>query len=85
MDYSMYNSVFSDAITSLDSIINKNRDVSKTDYENFCKDFLFDKLKGKSFGQAFCERFDFNNLLLKHLSDATAKYHIETLGYVSEK
>jgi hypothetical protein len=61
---------------------NSNKTVSKTDYEIFLKEFVFDKLKGKTFGAAFCEKFGFNDIFLKALSDETAKSHIETLGYI---
>lgn len=62
-----------------------NTKVTKVDYEKFCKEFIFEKLKGKSFGEAFCKEFGFNDIFLKSLSDDTAKYHIEKLGYISEK
>ncbi len=61
---------------------NKNKVVNKKEYEIFCKEFVFYKLKGKSFGKAFCERFDFNDIFLKGLSDDVAKDHIEKLGYI---
>jgi thermostable 8-oxoguanine DNA glycosylase len=61
---------------------NKNKTVNKKDYELFCREFVFAKVKGISFGEAFCERFGFNNTFLKNLSDKTAQYHIEKLGYV---
>lgn len=61
---------------------NDKRKISKNDYEIFCKEFLFEKIKGKTFGQAFCEKFGFNDIFLKALSDETAKSHIETLGYI---
>lgn len=63
---------------------NNNKKISIEDYELFCKEFVFDKLKGKSFGIAFCEKFDFNNIFLKGLSDETAKDHIEKLGYIKK-
>lgn len=58
------------------------KQVNKKQYEVFCKDFVFDKLKGFSFGESFCKRFGFNDTLLKNLSDDTAKDHIEMLGYI---
>ena len=61
---------------------NKHKKISRKDYEIFCKEFVFDKIKGKSFGESFCERFDFNGTFLKNLSDVAAKDHIETLGYI---
>lgn len=70
-------------VWALDSLTNnKNKKVSRSDYDYFCKEFVFEKIKGKSFGEAFCERFDFNSTFLRGLSDNFAKDHIETLGYI---
>jgi hypothetical protein len=44
--------------------------ISKQEYEVFCKEYIFDQLKGKRFGQAFCERFDIvNDMVVKLLID----------------
>ena len=61
---------------------NDKKKIRKKESEIFCKEFVFDTLKGKSFGIAFCERFGFNDIFLKGLSDSTAKDHIEKLGYI---
>ena len=63
---------------------NSKKQISKTEYDEFCKEFIFEKIKGISFAVAFCEKFDFNNIFLKGLSDETAKDHIETLGYIKK-
>jgi hypothetical protein len=63
---------------------NNKRKVSKKEYEIFCKEFVFDKLKGKSFGETFCDKFNFNGMFLKNLSDDIAKDQIETLGYIEK-
>lgn len=77
-----------DFITTLASLEqltgNSTKKISKTEYELFCKEFLFEKLKGDSFGTAFCIRFGFNDTFLKVLSDETAKLHIEKLGYIKK-
>lgn len=74
---------FIDTVTALENLTgNQYKTISKADYELFCKEFVFTKLKGVGFGQAFCERFGFNGLFLKNLSDETAKEHIELLGYI---
>ena len=79
----MNNSNFFVALQALEQITeNPNKVVSKSDYEDFLKEFVFDKLQGKSFGYAFCSRFGFNDIFLKSLSDHTAKDHIEKLGYI---
>lgn len=61
---------------------NNNKKISTKEYELFCKEFLFLKLKEISFGEAFCKKFNFNDTFLKNLSDDTAKEHIEKLGYI---
>lgn len=61
---------------------NSLKTVPRSEYDIFVKEFLFDKLKGKTFGSAFCEKFGFNDIFLKGLSDETARSHIETLGYI---
>lgn len=63
---------------------NNKKKISKSDYEIFCKEFLFETLRGKTFGAAFCERFGFNDIFLKALSNETAKHHIEKLGYIEK-
>lgn len=74
-----------DVLSGLEDLTNnKSKTISKQDYELFCKEFLFDKIKGKTFGKAFCERFGFNDIFLRRLSDATAKDHIEKLGYINK-
>lgn len=70
-------------LMELDSITNnRNKTISKKEYELFCKEFIFNKLKNQRFGDAFCQRFDFNDVVLRNLSDDTAKHLIESLGYI---
>lgn len=74
---------FNTALSGLEQLTgNKNKQISKKQYELFCKEFVFEKLKGNSFAESFCKKFKFNDTFLKNLSDATAKYHIEMLGYI---
>ena len=61
---------------------NSSKQISKKQYELFCKEFVFDKLKGIGFAESFCKKFKFNETFLKNLSDETAKCHIEMLGYI---
>lgn len=56
--------------------------ISREEYELFRKEYMFEKLKGKTFGEAFCERFNIEDYFLKNFTDGTAKYHIEKLGYI---
>ena len=70
-------------LTHLESLTgNSKKQISKIEYNEFCKNFIFQKLQGKSFAKAFCDYFDFNDTFLRNLSDDTAKYHIEKLGYI---
>lgn len=59
-----------------------HKTVSKQDYELFCKEYMFEQLKGVRFGEAFCKRFSIDNVLINMVSNDTAKFHIEALGYI---
>ena len=61
---------------------NSKKSVNRKDYDKFCHEFIFEKIKGKSFGESFCAKFSLNDTFLRNLSDETAKYHIERLGYI---
>lgn len=76
------NNVFSYLNALEDLTNNKNKVISNVEYKIFCKEFVFNKIKGETFGEAFCKRFGFNDIFLKGLSDNTAKHHIEKLGYI---
>lgn len=79
----MMNIKFMHVVGALESLTtNPGKTVKKEDYQVFCKEFVFDKLQGKTFGEAFCEKFKMNDFFLKGLSDSTAKHHIESLGYI---
>jgi hypothetical protein len=56
--------------------------VSWEEYELFCREFIFDKLRGIKFGKAFCDRFDIINYIIPQLSDEGAKDYIEKQGFV---
>jgi len=57
--------------------------ISKTEYEQFKKEFVFEKLKGKQLGQSFCEKFEIDNSLLSIMkNDEETDYLIQTLGFV---
>jgi hypothetical protein len=53
--------------------------ISKEEFEKFCKEYLFDEIKGIKLGPAFCEKYnDRNFILLGHmLSNEAAKQHIK--------
>jgi len=43
--------------------------ISSQDYEIFCKEYIFDQLKGIRFGRAFCERFSISDVVVSRLID----------------
>jgi hypothetical protein len=52
--------------------------VDRSEYEIFCKEYIFEKLKGFSFGYAFCKRFDISNYMISNVTDdSSTKSHIE--------
>lgn len=52
-------------------------------YEQFKKEFVFDKLKGVSFGEAFCKKFSIvDNMLSNIKSETEADFLIRSLGYI---
>ncbi len=57
--------------------------ITSKQYEQFKKEFVFEKLKGKSFGGAFCEKFQISDYLLSNINnDDEAKFLIEKLDYI---
>lgn len=57
---------------------NKEFTISEQEFEEFCKEFLFEQLKGEyKLGEAFCKRYDEPNYVLSILSDNGAKEHIK--------
>ena len=52
--------------------------ISEQEYEDFCKGYLFEQIKGNnSIGKAFCEKYDEPNYVLSILGDSAAKEHIK--------
>ena len=56
--------------------VSKKFTITEQEYEDFCKHHLFDQLKGKPLGEAFCEKYNETNYVLKLLSDESASQHI---------
>jgi hypothetical protein len=51
--------------------------ITKEEFEDFCKGFLFEQLKGDlKLGEAFCKKYDESNYVLSILPDNSAKEHI---------
>lgn len=44
-------------------------EISKQEYEIFRKEYIFEQIKGKRYGQAFCERFNVNDMVVNCLVD----------------
>ena len=59
------------AFTTMVSFLDKTPQptISKQDYEVFQKEYLFDMLKGKRYGRAFCEKFHINDMVIECLFD----------------
>jgi hypothetical protein len=55
----------------------KDFKITKEEFEDFCKEFLFEQLKGDyKLGEAFCKKYDEPNYVLSILPDNSAKSHI---------
>lgn len=61
--------------------------ISKKLYDEFCRYYLFDAIKGLTFGQAFCKKFSISdNLLLYTIkNENAAKKYIKNSGYIEAK
>ena len=72
------------AFTHMASFLDKmpQTQISKQDYEVFCKEYIFDQLKGKRFGRAFCERFRVNDIVVKCLHDEDIARDIIEENYI---
>jgi hypothetical protein len=74
--------MFDRIATQLESQIlgkeNKDFYVTKQEFEDFCKDFLFEEIKGNNkLGKTFLEKYDQYNYVLSILSNNSAKEHIK--------
>lgn len=50
--------------------------ITKQEFDDFCKGFLFEELKGTKLGTAFCKKFGQTNYVLSILHNKAAKEHI---------
>ena len=77
------NNYFSNLVVQLSHPPEKIKHVSPEEYETFCKEFVFDKLRGANFGATFCKRFQiFDTALLLNRSDENTKQYIKDVGYI---
>lgn len=59
--------------------------ITRAEYEQFLKDVIFEKLKGKRLGQYFTERFCIRDRVLSsYTEDASALHHIKWCKYIDE-
>ena len=55
----------------------KDFNITSEEFEQFCKDFLFEQIKGNNkTGEAFCKKYNEPNYVLSILPDKLAKEHI---------
>lgn len=77
---------FDNMVTTLTSDSFKDTDfnpISKKEYDIFCKEYVFQKLKGINFGTAFKERFNCNDRVLSmFINQKDVMTHIEYCKYV---
>ncbi len=56
----------------------KDFKITKEEFEDFCKEFLFEQIKGEcKLGEAFCKKYDEPNYVLSILPDRSALSHIK--------
>ena len=55
----------------------KNFTITKQEFNDFCKEYIFEQLKGISLGYAFCEKYSEPNYVLSILPNESAKKHIK--------
>ncbi len=56
----------------------KDFKITKEEFESFCKEFLFEQIKGEyKLGEAFCKKYDEPNYVLSILPDRSALSHIK--------
>ena len=52
--------------------------ITKEEFDDFCKEFLFEQLKGDiTLGGAFCKKYNESNYVLLVLPNNSAKEHIK--------
>ena len=55
----------------------KDFKISKEEFEDFCKGFLFEQIKGNDkLGEAFCKKYNETNFVLSILPNESAIGHI---------
>ena len=74
---------FANLVQDINKFSKRKPTITRKQYEEFKKEFIFESLKGVSFGKAFCENFGFSDYLLSNIKhDSEAMFLIENLGYL---
>jgi hypothetical protein len=70
--------MFDQIAKQLQSLDKRNKEfkITKQEFDDFYKGFLFEELKGTKLGTAFCEKFGQTNYVLSILHNKAAKEHI---------
>jgi hypothetical protein len=56
----------------------KNFKITEQEFEDFCKGFLFEEIKGNTkLGEAFCKKYNEPNSVLSILPNNSAREHIK--------
>jgi hypothetical protein len=56
----------------------KEFSISVEEFDKFCKEFLFDQIKGDiKLGESFCEKYNESNYILSILPNDSAREHIK--------
>ena len=71
-------------MTAMANILSKaKKTVTPEQYKQFKKEYVFEKLKGLTLGQAFCKKFDIQDYMLSNLkSEEETEFLIKSLGYI---
>ena len=76
--------MFDRLVTELEAMVvdpksDKDFYITEQEFDDFCKGFLFEELKGNDrLGKAFCKKYNQPNFILSMLSNKLAKNHIKT-------
>ena len=74
---------FTSMVEDLKNLSKKKPTITYEQYEQFKKEFVFEKLKGKRFGKAFCEKFSLHDYVLSNMiSDDEVDTIIRLMGYI---
>ena len=71
-------------MTAMANILSKaKKTVTAEQYEQFKKEYVFEKLKGYTLGRSFCKKFDIQDYMLSNLTDEEeTEFLIKSLGYI---